>query len=59
MRRSSTFAPPPRRRRNPLPTVFLLLVLALLGFLVWLSMMDTEVPLERIEEDVTNAALAK
>jgi len=59
MRRSSTFAPPPRRRRNPLPTFFLLILLALVGFLVWLSMMDTEVPTQRIEEDVTNAALAK
>ena len=59
MRRSSTFAPPPRRRRNPLPMLFLLILAALVGFLVWLSMMDTEVPVQRIEEDVTNAALAK
>jgi ABC-type transport system involved in cytochrome c biogenesis permease subunit len=53
------FAPPPRRRRNPLPMFFLLLLVALVAFLVWLSMMDTEVATQRIEEDVTNAALAK
>jgi hypothetical protein len=52
-------SPPPRRRRNPLPTLFLILLVLLIGFLVWLSMMDTEVPVQRIEEDVTNAALAK
>jgi hypothetical protein len=59
MRRSSTFAPPPRRRRSPLPTLLILILAALIGFLVWLSMMDTEVPTQRIEQDVTNAALAK
>jgi hypothetical protein len=59
MRRSSSFAPPPRRRRNPLPMLFLLILVLLVGFLVWLSTMDTEVPTQRIEEDVTNAALAK
>lgn len=38
---------------------FLILLVLLVGFLVWLSTMDTEVPTQRIEEDVTNAALAK
>lgn len=59
MRRSSTFAPPPRRRRNPLPMLLLLILLLIVGFLFWLSTIDTEVPTQRIEEDVTNAALAK
>ncbi|HEX8216278.1 MAG TPA: hypothetical protein VF577_02320 [Allosphingosinicella sp.] len=39
--------------------LFLLILVLLVGFLVWLSTMDTEVPTQRIEEDVTNAALAK
>ena len=40
--------------------MLLLVMLALLvGFLVWMSTIDTEVPTQRIEEDVTNAALAK
>jgi len=52
-------SPPPRRRRNPLPMLFLILLVLLAGLLVWLSTIDTEVPTQRIEEDVTNAALAK
>ena len=59
MRRSSRLAPLPRRRRNPLPMFLLLILLLLIGFLIWLSTIDTEVPTQRIEEDVTNAALAK
>jgi hypothetical protein len=34
----------------------LVLLFLLIGFVVWLSMMDTEVPTRRIEQDVTNAA---
>jgi hypothetical protein len=49
----------PRRRRSPVPAILLVLLIAFIGFLVWLSMMDTEVPLRPIEQDVTNAALAK
>jgi multidrug resistance efflux pump len=49
----------PRRRRSRLPAILLILLVAFIGFLVWLSMMDTEVPTQRIEQDVTNAALAK
>ena len=59
MRRSSAFAPPPRRRRSRLPMLLLVLALLLIGFLVWLSTIDTEVPTQRIEQDVTNAALAQ
>jgi hypothetical protein len=49
----------PRRRRSPLPAFFLILLLALIGLLFWLSTVDTEVPTRAIEQDVTNAALAK
>jgi hypothetical protein len=34
------------------------LLLLLVGAIVWLSMRDTEVPTQRIEQDVTNEALA-
>ncbi|HWT13792.1 MAG TPA: hypothetical protein VN231_13650 [Allosphingosinicella sp.] len=57
MRRTS-FAPT-RRRRSPLPMLLLVLLLLLLGFLIYLSTVDTEVPTERVEQDVTNEVLAK
>ncbi len=53
----TTFAPT-RRRRSPLPVILLILVVLLIGATIWLSMRDTEVPTQRIEQDVTNAALA-
>jgi hypothetical protein len=53
-----TYAPT-RRRKSPLPMILISLLVLLLGFLVWLSTRDTEVPLQRIEQDVTNEALAK
>ena len=56
MRRSS-FAPV-RRRRSPLPAILLVFALLLAGFLFYLSTVDTEVPTERIEQDVTNEVLA-
>jgi hypothetical protein len=34
------------------------LLLLLVGAIVWLSTRDTEVPTQRIEQDVTNEALA-
>jgi hypothetical protein len=49
----------PRRRRSPLPAILLIILVALIGFLIWLSTIDTEVPLRPMEQDVTNAALAK
>jgi hypothetical protein len=52
----SKFAPP-RRRRSPFPLLLILLVL-LIGAMVWLASMDTEVRTQRIEQDVTNEALA-
>ena len=52
-------APPPRRRRSPVPYLLLLLLGLLLAFLVYLGLSDTEVPTQRIEQDVTNEVLAK
>jgi hypothetical protein len=57
MRRSSSFAPA-RRRKSPLPMILIVLFVLLIGFLVWLTTVDTEVPTQRIEQDVTNEALA-
>ena len=54
MRNRSTFAPA-RRRRSPWPPLLLILLVALIGGLVYLSTVDTEVPTQRIEQDVTNA----
>ena len=52
-------SPPPRRRRSPLRAIFIAILVLLAAFLVWLATMDTEVPTQRIEQDVTNEALAK
>ncbi|GAA4811918.1 hypothetical protein GCM10023232_03890 [Sphingosinicella ginsenosidimutans] len=49
---------PVRRRRSPLPTLLLVLVLALIAFLVWLGMRPHEVPVHQVEQDVTNEVLA-
>lgn len=56
--RRTTFSPP-KRRRSPLPTLLLILLLALVGGAIYLTTVDTEVPVQRIEQDVTNAALAQ
>lgn len=50
---------PQRRRRNPLGLIFLLILVALVGFLIWLGVRSTAEPQQRIEQDVTNAVLAK
>lgn len=50
---------PQRRRRNPLGIILLLIPVALVGFLVWLGVRSTEVPQQKVEQDVTNAVLAK
>lgn len=50
---------PQRRRRNPIGLILLALLLLLAGFLVWLGVRSTEVPQQRIEQDVTNALPAK
>ena len=54
MRNRSTFAPA-RRRRSPWPLLLLILLVALIGGFIYLSTVDTEVPTQRIEQDVTNA----
>jgi len=38
--------------------ILLAILVLLIGALVWLSTVDTEVPTQRIEQDVTNEALA-
>jgi hypothetical protein len=53
-----TMITPTRRRRSPLPAIALVILVLLIGFVIWLSMADTEVPLQTIEQDVTNAAAA-
>lgn len=55
--RRTVFAPSPRRRSR-LPLVLTLLLL-LVGALFYLSTINTEVPLEPIEQDVTNEVLAR
>lgn len=51
-------SPPPRRRRSVLPKILIALLLLFLGWLIWLGTRSTEVPTQRIEQDVTNEALA-
>lgn len=55
MRRSYA---PTRRRRSPLPIILIVLAVLLVGAVIWLSTLDTEVPTQPIEQDVTNEALA-
>jgi hypothetical protein len=51
-------SPPPRRRTSVLPKLLLALLVIFVGLLVWLGTRDTQVPTQRIEQDVTNEALA-
>jgi len=39
--------------------LLLLVLVALVGFLIYLSTVDSEVPTQRIEQDVTNEVLAQ
>lgn len=50
---------PARRRRSPLPVILIVLLVLLVGFLIYLSTVDSEVPTQRIEQDVTNEVLGK
>jgi hypothetical protein len=59
MRRQSYSFSQPRRRRSPLPAILVILLLLIVGGAIYLSTVDTEVPTTRIEQDVTNEALAK
>ncbi len=54
-----TMLTPQRRRRSPLPLILGLLLVLLIGGAFYLSTVDTEVPQQRIEQDVTNEALAQ
>jgi len=54
-----TYITQTRRRRSRWPVILLLLLALLIGGIVYLSTVDTEVPLQPIEQDVTNEALAK
>ena len=54
----TVFASPPRRRRSSLPMLMLVLLVLLVGFLIYLSTVDTEIPTQRVEQDVTNEVLA-
>ena len=58
-RMSPRISPMQRRRRSPLPMVLLILLVLLISGLIYLSTVDTEVAPQRIEQDVTNEALAK
>ena len=49
---------PTHRRRSPLPAILIILLVLILGGAIWLSTVDTEVPTTRVEQDVTNEALA-
>jgi hypothetical protein len=50
-----TSFPPQRRRRSPVGMILLLLAAAVIGFLIYLGVRSDEVPVQRIEQDVTNA----
>jgi hypothetical protein len=54
-----TSFPPQRRRRSPVGMILLLLAAAFVGFLIYLGVRSDEVPLQRIEQDVTNAVRAR
>ena len=49
---------PQYRRKSRFPYLLLLLLGLLVAALAWFASRDTEVPTQRIEQDVTNAALA-
>jgi hypothetical protein len=55
MPRPSSSFPPQRRRRSPVGMILLLLAAAFVGFLIYLGVRSDEVPVQRIEQDVTNA----
>ena len=55
----TVLAPAPRRRRSIIPYLLLLILGLVLAFLVYLGFSDSEQPLQKIEQDVTNEVLAK
>jgi len=54
----TSFAPT-RRRRSPVGMILLLIPILIVGFLVYLGLRDSEVPVGKIERDVTNEVLAR
>ncbi len=50
---------PSRRRRSMAGPLLVVIPLLIIGFLIYLSTLDTEVPTGRIEQDVTNALPAR
>lgn len=54
-----TSFPPQRRRRSPAGTIALLVAILVIGFLIYLGVRGNEVPTRQIEQDVTNAVLAR
>ena len=50
---------PSRRRRSMTGPLLVVVLLLIVGFLIYLSTVDTEVPTSRIEQDVTNALPAR
>lgn len=48
------FAPSPRRRRSPVGTILLILLLLFIGLLLYLGLRGHDVPTRQIEQDVTN-----
>ena len=51
-------SPPPGRRKSRAPAILLILLILVIAFLIWLGTRNNEVPQQRIEQDVTNEALA-
>ena len=54
----TVFASQQRRRRSPVPILLLLILIGFIAFLIWLGVRTNEEPVQRIEQDVTNATLA-
>ncbi|MFN3726810.1 MAG: hypothetical protein ACK4SZ_10955 [Allosphingosinicella sp.] len=50
---------PSRRRRSMTGPLLVVVLLLIVGFLIYASTIDTEVPTSRIEQDVTNALPAR
>ena len=48
----------PRRRKSPLPMILAILLTLVVGLIVYAATVDTEVPVQRIEQDVTSEKLA-
>jgi hypothetical protein len=59
MPRTRTSFPPQRRRRSPIGMILILLAALVVAFLIYLGVRSDEVPLQKIEQDVTNAVRAR